>query len=90
MEFTKYEKARIIGARALQIAMNAPVLTNRENELNPIEIAKKEFKENNLPLSVRRIAPEKIERKQPETEITEETKGKKEKESGEENKDTKD
>jgi len=26
MEYTKYEKARIIGARALQISMNAPLL----------------------------------------------------------------
>ena len=62
MEFTKYEQARIIGARALQIAMSAPILTSREDELNPIEIAKKEYREEVLPLSVRRIKPEKVEK----------------------------
>ena len=81
MEFTKYEKARIIGARALQIAMNAPILTKRGNELNPIEIAKKEFEEKVLPLSVKRIIPKRIERLNPET---------KEEEKGEEDKDKKD
>ena len=31
-EFTKYEKARVLGARALQIAMNAPLLIKIEKE----------------------------------------------------------
>ena len=31
-EFTRYEKARILGARALQIAMNAPVLIKISHE----------------------------------------------------------
>ena len=30
--FTKYEKARILGARALQIAMNAPLLIKISKE----------------------------------------------------------
>ena len=30
--FTKYEKARILGARALQIAMNAPLLIKIKKE----------------------------------------------------------
>jgi DNA-directed RNA polymerase subunit K/omega len=68
MEVTKYEKARIIGSRALQIAMGAPILTNRENELNPIEIAKKEYEEDVLPISVRRISPKKREAKVPKKE----------------------
>jgi DNA-directed RNA polymerase subunit K len=80
MELTKYEKTRIIGARALQIAMGAPILTKKEDELNPIRIAKKEFEENVLPISVRRVTPEKIEKKQVE-EIEETTE-----ETGEENK----
>jgi len=60
MDYTKYEKVRIIGARALQIAMGAPILTERGNELNPIKIAKKEFDEGILPISVKRIPPKKI------------------------------
>jgi DNA-directed RNA polymerase subunit K len=55
--FTKYEKARIIGARALQISMGAPLLVDRGNEMNPIEIAKKEFNANVLPISIKREPP---------------------------------
>jgi DNA-directed RNA polymerase subunit K len=55
--FTKYEKARIIGARALQISMGAPLLVDRGNEMNPIEIAKKEFNANVLPISIKRESP---------------------------------
>jgi len=62
MDYTKYEKVRIIGARALQIAMGAPILTERGTELNPIQIAKKEFSEGVLPISVKRIPPKKIVR----------------------------
>jgi len=61
MNFTKYEQARIIGARALQIAMGAPILVDRGTELNPIEIAKKEFNAGVLPITIRRIMPEKRE-----------------------------
>lgn len=55
--FTKYEKARIIGARALQISMGAPLLVDRGDEMNPIEIAKKEFNAHVLPISVKREPP---------------------------------
>ncbi len=55
MKYTLYEKARIIGARALQIAMGAPILIKRPKDMiNPIEIAKKEFEEGVIPISVRR------------------------------------
>jgi len=63
MKFTKYEKARIIGARALQIAMGAPILLKMEKKdfekikYNPIEIAKKEFKEEILPITIKRPLP---------------------------------
>ncbi len=39
-EYTRFEKARIIGARALQIAMGAPVLIDTD-KTEPIEIASK-------------------------------------------------
>ncbi len=55
MKYTLYEKARIIGARALQIAMGAPILIKRPKEMtDPIEIAKKEFEEGVIPISIRR------------------------------------
>jgi DNA-directed RNA polymerase I, II, and III subunit RPABC2 len=56
---TKYEKARIIGARALQISMGAPLLVDRKDEMSPIEIAKKEFAKRTLPITIRREEPKK-------------------------------
>lgn len=66
MENTKYEIARIIGARALQIAMGAPLLLNlskRDLEkirFSPIEIAKQEFEEGILPITIKRPLPVKL------------------------------
>jgi len=68
-KFTKYEVARILGARALQIAMNAPILVKisdeklKEIKYNPLEIAKIELEEDVLPISVKRPMPKKIESK---------------------------
>lgn len=67
--FTKYEKARILGARALQIAMNAPLLIKIKKEdlekinYNALKIAEIEFESNALPISVKRPFPEKKEEK---------------------------
>lgn len=55
---TKYEKARILGTRALQISMNAPVLVDLEGETDPLQIAIKELKEKKIPLIVRRYMPD--------------------------------
>jgi DNA-directed RNA polymerase subunit K len=52
-KYTKYEKARIIGARALQLAMGAPVLLETD-ELDPIEIAIAEFEKGVIPITVKR------------------------------------
>lgn len=63
LEYTKYEKARIIGSRALQISMGAPFLIKLNDEAledinyNPIEVAKLEFKEKVIPISIKRILP---------------------------------
>jgi hypothetical protein len=35
---TKYERARVLGTRALQISMNAPVMVNLEGETDPLEV----------------------------------------------------
>ena len=67
---TKYEIARMIGSRALQISMGAPFLVKlSEKDLenigyNPIEIAKKEYAEGVLPISVRRPMPKRAEKKE--------------------------
>ena len=66
MEYTKYERARIIGARALQISMGAPLLMKLDDKalervkFNPIEIAKKEFNGGFLPITIKRPMPRKI------------------------------
>ncbi len=59
MELTRYEKARIIGARALQVAMGAPLLI-KTKEQNPIRIAEKEFEDDVLPITIKRINPRKV------------------------------
>ena len=67
MKYTKYERARLIGARALQISMGAPLLVKlTEQDLgrinyNPVEIAKMELEKGVLPITVRRPMPIKIE-----------------------------
>ncbi|KAK0935532.1 subunit common to RNA polymerases I, II, and III [Friedmanniomyces endolithicus] len=55
---TKYERARILGTRALQISMNAPVLVDVEGETDPLQIAIKELREKKVPLVVRRYLPD--------------------------------
>jgi DNA-directed RNA polymerase subunit K/omega len=66
-EFTKYERSRIIGARGLQVSMDAPVLINlSEEELDqinydPLRIAEKELDSGVLPISVDKPMPKKTE-----------------------------
>ncbi|CCG82302.1 DNA-directed RNA polymerases I, II,and III subunit RPABC2 [Taphrina deformans PYCC 5710] len=55
---TKYEKARILGTRALQISMNAPVLVALEGETDPLVIAMKELSQKKIPLLIRRFLPD--------------------------------
>ena len=52
---TRFERARIIGARALQLTMGAPVLVDPQGiETDPIEMAMREYAANLLPMEVRR------------------------------------
>lgn len=68
-EFTRYETARIIGARALQISMDAPLLLKiSEADLkimryDAIKIAEREFHSNALPISVKRPMPKRAKDK---------------------------
>lgn len=60
---TKYEKARIIGSRALQISMGAPFLIKlskkqlEEIKYNPVDIAKMEYEQGVIPMQVKRLKP---------------------------------
>jgi len=60
VEFTKYERARMIGSRALQLSMGAPFLVKLSDDdlkkikYNPIEIAMLELSEGVIPITVKR------------------------------------
>ncbi|HJJ32535.1 MAG TPA: DNA-directed RNA polymerase subunit K [Methanocorpusculum sp.] len=58
--YTRYERARIVGARALQISMGAPVLV-KTAKIDPLEIALVEFEEERVPITVRRHIGNKVE-----------------------------
>jgi len=61
--YTKFEVARMLGSRALQISMGAPFLVKlsekqlQEIAFNPIAIAKLELEHDALPLTVKRPLP---------------------------------
>lgn len=52
-EYTRFEKARIIGSRALQVAMGAPVLIESSGG-GPMEVALEEFEKRAIPITVKR------------------------------------
>jgi DNA-directed RNA polymerase subunit K len=68
-QFTRYEIARILGARALQLAMDAPVLLKISEEkleeinYDVLKLAEFEFEEGVLPITVKRPFPKKTEEK---------------------------
>lgn len=55
---TKYERARVLGTRALQIAMCAPVMVEPEGLTDPLKIAMKELKARKIPIIIRRFLPD--------------------------------
>ncbi len=66
-EFSKYERARIIGARGLQISMDAPLLVDIDEKslhainYDPLKIAEEELESGVLPISVNKPMPKKKE-----------------------------
>lgn len=58
--YTKYEKARIIGARALQISSGAPFLVKLSDEeieklrYSPVRVAALEFEKGLIPIRVKK------------------------------------
>ncbi len=61
-EIDRFKKARILGARTLQLAMGAPALIEVNGEFDPFEIAKKEYELGVIPLTV--IEKKKIKEKE--------------------------
>ncbi|WP_414469301.1 DNA-directed RNA polymerase subunit K [Methanobacterium sp. ACI-7] len=53
-ELTRFEKARIIGARALQLSMGAKPMIEITESLDPIDIARLELKQGLIPLDIRK------------------------------------
>jgi len=54
-EYTRFERARILGARALQVSLGAPILIDVPPTLvDPVEIAEREFAAGRIPITVRR------------------------------------
>jgi len=54
---TKFERARILGARSLQISMGAPLMVNTNSETDALDLAAKELKERKIPITIRRYLP---------------------------------
>lgn len=60
-KLTRFERARIAGARALQLSLGAPVLIEIAPKVSdPIDIAMSELKQGVLPMTIRRTLPDGI------------------------------
>ncbi|MFH1179368.1 MAG: DNA-directed RNA polymerase subunit K [Candidatus Bathyarchaeota archaeon] len=58
-KLTRFERARIVGARALQVSLGAPILAPLpEAVIDPIDIAIIELREKVLPMTIRRTLPD--------------------------------
>jgi DNA-directed RNA polymerase subunit K/omega len=91
-EFSKYERARILGARSLQISMDAPLLMKMEGEelenlnYDPLKMAQRELDSGVLPITVNRPMPEKKDEKLKELKVEELEKDEEKKEENAEDK----
>lgn len=58
-KLTRFERARIAGARALQVSLGAPILVELPAKMSdPIDIALVEIKAGILPMTIRRTLPD--------------------------------
>lgn len=56
---TKYEKARVLGTRALQISKNAPLMVSAPPKVTePYKLAEFELQERRIPFIIRRYLPD--------------------------------
>ncbi len=53
MKMTRFERARVLGSRALQLSLGAPPLVS-STEVDPLRIAQKEMEMGVIPLAVTR------------------------------------
>jgi len=53
-DYTRYERARILGARSLQLSMGAPAFVDTEKDEQPKQIAERELNAGKLPLTVKK------------------------------------
>jgi len=53
IQLTRFERTRILSARALQITMGAPILI-KTSATDPKEVARQEFESDVLPITVKR------------------------------------
>lgn len=56
-KLTRFEKARLISARALQLSLGAPPLIEVKKNNTVIDVAESEFSERVIPLVVLRTYP---------------------------------
>ncbi|MDR2623799.1 MAG: DNA-directed RNA polymerase subunit K [Methanobrevibacter sp.] len=55
VKLTRFEKARILGARSIQISMGAKPKVKIGDSIDPIDIAMLELEEGVLPIDVKKI-----------------------------------
>ncbi|MBI5681235.1 MAG: DNA-directed RNA polymerase subunit K [Methanobacterium sp.] len=53
-KLTRFEKARLIGARALQLSTGAKPMIEVDEPLDPIDIATLELKKGLIPLDIKK------------------------------------
>ena len=55
MQYNRFEKARVVGARALQLTLGAPVLVKAPQGLiDPVKLAMMEYDQDMIPITVRK------------------------------------
>ncbi len=67
--YNRFERARIIGARALQISMGAPIIAvDLAQGLDPVYIAEMEYKLGVIPITVSHLGrPGRARKREPST-----------------------
>lgn len=69
--FMRFERARVIGARSLQIAMGAPIILDiKSGFIDPVSIAEREYAQGLVPITVIRPEHAAPRRKRPEIKVT--------------------
>jgi DNA-directed RNA polymerase subunit K len=63
VDYTRFEKARIVGARALQLSMGAPPLIEMPADVrNPVQVSMREYESDAIPLTVQRTKTHQVKK----------------------------